>query len=65
MNVSIRVRQIHRWLAVGFTAGVVVNVFAVSGGTEPEFWVYLLALIPLGLLLATGWFLFVLPYVSR
>ncbi|WP_417578759.1 hypothetical protein [Pelagibacterium sp.] len=55
-------RQAHRWLAIAFTLGVVVNFIALSGGEEPAFWVYLLALIPLFMLLFTGLYLFALPY---
>lgn len=64
MNWSKRVRQIHRWLSIGFTVAVIVNIFALGGGEEPAVWVYLLALIPLALLLLTGLYLFVLPYAT-
>jgi hypothetical protein len=61
------VRQIHRWLSIAFTAGVIVNTIVIFGlgQQQPAFWVYLLALIPLFLLLATGLYLFVLPYAAR
>lgn len=65
MNWSKWVRQIHRWLAIAFTAGFIVNIFALSGGEEPAFWVYLLVLIPLFLLLPTGLYMFVLPYATK
>ena len=65
MNWSQWTRQIHRWLSMAFTVGVVVNFVALRGGTEPAFWVYLLALIPLALLLLSGLYLFVLPYATR
>ncbi|THD58057.1 hypothetical protein [Phenylobacterium sp.] len=61
-------RQIHRWLSIVFTAGVVINftTYTVMGkGHAPPFWVNLLALIPVFLLLITGLYLFVLPYVVR
>src|SRR5450432_4663948 len=66
MNSSIR--QIHRWLSIAFTVGVVVNfvVYTLLGkGHQPPFWVNLLALIPVFLLLFSGLYLFVLPYVAR
>jgi len=58
------IRQIHRWLAIAFTAGVITNTIVIFGlgRKEPAFWVYLLALIPLFLLLFSGLYLFVLPY---
>lgn len=65
MNWSIWIRQIHRWLAIAFTVGFIVNLFALSGGQQPAFWVYLLVLIPLFLLLPTGLYMFVLPYAAK
>jgi uncharacterized iron-regulated membrane protein len=58
------VRQIHRWLSIAFTAGVIVNIVALRQG-RPVVWVGLLAAVPLALLLLTGLYLFVLPYVSN
>ncbi len=70
MNLSKLVRQLHRWLSMAFTAGVIANIVAImsldrSIQAEPAFWVYLLALVPLGLLLLTGLPLFMLPYLGR
>lgn len=64
MDWSKWVRQIHRWLSIAFTVGVIVN-FAVLGQEEPAAWVYALALLPLAVLLITGLYLFVLPYAIR
>jgi hypothetical protein len=58
------IRQIHRWLSIAFTLGVVVNGFNVADG-HPAYWVYFLALVPLFLLLFTGLYLFALPHVAR
>jgi hypothetical protein len=65
LNWNSWVRQIHRWLSIAFTAGVIANTVIIfgSGPKQPAFWVYLLALIPLALLLLTGLYLFGLPYV--
>jgi hypothetical protein len=57
-------RQIHRWLSIVFTVGVIVNSVAVAMG-KYNGWVGLLALIPLALLLFTGLYLFVLPYAAK
>lgn len=65
MNWSKWTCQIHRWLSMAFTVGVIINSAALAGGKEPAFWVYLLALIPLALLLLSGLYLFVLPYTAR
>ena len=64
MNWNKWVRQIHRWLSIAFTVGVIVNFVAVVQGKYTA-WVGLLALLPLALLLLTGLYLFVLPYVTK
>jgi hypothetical protein len=62
MNVWIR--QIHRWLSIAFTLGVIGYMVVMTRG-QPPGWVGLFALVPLILLLATGLYMFVLPYVVR
>lgn len=57
-------RQIHRWLSIAFTAGVLSYIAVMTQG-QPPYWVGLFALIPLILLLVTGLYLFALPYVRR
>ena len=65
MNWSKWIRQIHRWLAIAFTA-IVIGIFAALGlGQEPAQWVDFLPLLPLALLMLTGLYLFVLPYAAR
>ena len=64
MNWNNGVRQIHRWLSIAFTVAVIINIAAL-GQEEPAVWVYLLALLPLALLLFTGLYLFVLPYSAK
>jgi hypothetical protein len=59
------IRQIHRWLSIIFVA-IVAGIFAALGmGQKPVDWVYYLPLLPLFLLMFTGLYLFVLPYVTR
>jgi hypothetical protein len=65
MNWNKWVRQIHRWLSIAFTAAVIVNIIAAQRKEEPAVWVYLLALVPLALLLFTGLYLFLLPHAAR
>jgi hypothetical protein len=57
------IRQIHRWLSIAFAMAVIVNIIAM-GQKQPALWVGLLALLPLALLLITGLYMFVLPYVA-
>jgi hypothetical protein len=64
MNWNQWMRQSHRWLSIAFTIGVIVNTFAVAAG-HPANWMYVLALVPLLLLLLSGLYLFALPYFTR
>jgi heme A synthase len=57
------VRQIHRWLSIAFTVTVIVTFVALAQ-KEPAVWVSYVPLLPLGLLLLTGLYLFVLPYAT-
>ncbi len=64
MNWNNRIRQLHRWLSITFTAAMIVNLVAL-GKAKPALWMGLLVLVPLVLLLLTGLYLFVLPYAAR
>ena len=62
------VRQIHRWVSIAFTLGVIANIAAISqlhGDEKPAMWVGLTALLPLIVLLLTGLYMFVLPYLAK
>jgi hypothetical protein len=59
-----RVRQIHRWLSIVFTVAVIATAVALAQ-EEPVVWVSYLPLFPLVLLLITGLYLFLLPYLSK
>ena len=58
------IRQIHRWLSIAFTAGVIGYMVVMTRG-QPAAWVGLFALVPLILLLVTGLYMFVLPYAAK
>jgi len=58
------IRQTHRWLSIVFTLTVVMNFIAKAQG-EPAAWITYSPLLPLALLLFTGLYLFVLPYVVK
>jgi hypothetical protein len=58
------IRQTHRWVSVAFTLAVIANFVAMAKG-QPPAWVTYSPLPPLALLLFTGLYLFVLPYVSK
>jgi intracellular septation protein A len=57
-------RQTHRWLSIIFTATVVANFVVRAQGTPPA-WVTYSPLLPLALLLFSGLYMFVLPYVTQ
>ena len=67
MNWSKWTRQTHRWLSIAFTLTVIANFVAlgVGKGKQPPAWITYSPLIPLFLLLFTGLYLFVLPYINR
>jgi len=60
------IRQTHRWVSIAFTLGVIANIvaLAVADEAQPAAWLGMLALVPLILLLLSGLYLFVLPYVA-
>jgi len=64
MNWNKWVRQTHRWLSIAFTVTVIAN-FVVLGLKKQISWVTYSPLLPLGLLLFSGLYLFALPYATR
>lgn len=60
------IRQIHRWLSIAFTITVIANIVELTTGDKkaPD-WITYSPLLPLALLLVTGLYLFVLPYVIK
>lgn len=57
-------RQAHRWLSIIFTATVVANFVTMAFG-QPPAWVVYSPLPPLFLMLFSGLYMFVLPYVAK
>ncbi|MGX1743321.1 hypothetical protein ACWIEX_17375 [Bosea sp. NPDC055353] len=64
MSWSTTIRQGHRWLSIIFTATVLANFAAMARG-EPPAWIVYSPLLPLFLLLFSGLYMFILPYVAR
>ena len=64
MNWSKWIRQSHRWVSIAFTVTVIANFVAMAQG-QPPAWVTYSPLLPLAVLLFTGLYLFMLPYVTR
>jgi hypothetical protein len=66
MNIERWIRQSHRWLSIVFTATVVLNfAWRGFGAGEPPPLVTYSPLPPLFLQLASGLYLFALPYLPR
>ncbi|MDN3274410.1 hypothetical protein QWJ07_09160 [Frankia sp. RB7] len=64
MSSNMWIRQIHRWLSLAFTLAVIANIVALTMQIQAT-WIGLLAFVPLIPLLATGLYLFALPYLGR
>ena len=64
MSLNAWIRQSHRWLSILFTVTVIANLVARIWG-EPSPWITYSPLLPLFLLLLSGLYMFVLPYVDR
>ena len=63
-NASAWIRQIHRWLSILFTLSVIATFIALAL-PDPLVWVSYIPLAPLFLLMATGLYMFALPYFAR
>lgn len=59
------IRQLHRWVSIVFTITVIANFAAMGTVGQPPDWVVYAPLLPLFLLLFSGLYMFVLPYVAR
>jgi hypothetical protein len=64
LNWNIEIRQTHRWPSILFTLTVIANFATMALGKPPN-WIVYSPLAPLFLLLFTGLYMFVLPYVVR
>ncbi|MFN8669928.1 MAG: hypothetical protein U0164_22285 [Gemmatimonadaceae bacterium] len=58
------IRESHRWVSLAFTGGVIANLVALWGKQQSTI-IGLLALIPLIILLLSGLYLFVRPFLLR
>ena len=64
MNWNHWIRQFHRWVSIAFTLTVIANFAAMTRG-QPPAWVTYAPLLPLALLLFSGLYLFILPYLTK
>lgn len=64
MNWQRLIRTAHRWLGVTLIVLTLANVVAYSTGNAMD-WLTYLPLAPLFLLMISGLYMFVLPYLAR
>jgi len=64
LNWNTWIRQTHRWPLIVFTLTVATNFIAMAIGTPPP-WIIYSPLPFLFLLMFTGLYMFVLPYVVK
>ncbi|HTW62437.1 MAG TPA: hypothetical protein VMD55_11560 [Terracidiphilus sp.] len=64
MNWNRWIREIHRWLSIALTAGILINGVAVILRKYTAA-LGALAVFPLALLFFSGLYLFALPYAAR
>lgn len=65
MSFSQFMRQGHRWLSILLTLAVIANFAAMATVGQPPMWIVYAPLPPLFLMLASGLYLFALPYAAR
>jgi hypothetical protein len=64
MTLSKLIRETHRWLGISLIALTIINAIAFAMGYAIP-WLYYLPLIPLFLSMASGLYMFALPYFAR
>jgi hypothetical protein len=67
MNGRSWIRQFHRWVSLAFTLTVIANfvAMAIGRGAQPPPWITFSPLLPLALLMFTGLYMFVSPYLGK
>ena len=65
MNWSNSIRQFHRWMSILFTLTVIANFSYYAVGKQPPSWITFSPLLPLFLLMFSGWYMFALPYINK
>jgi hypothetical protein len=67
VNWNVFVRQAHRWVSIVFTLTVIANFVALaqSKGAAPPSWITYSPLLPLAILMFSGLYLFLLPYLAK
>ncbi len=64
MNWSRLIRTTHRWLGMSLIVLTIANIIAIGTGNAMD-WLTYLPLLPLFLLMFSGLYMFVQPYLAR
>ena len=64
MNWNKWIRQIHRWFSIAFVVALIINGVEIARGKYTRA-LGIVAVVPVAVLLFTGLYLFVLPYVAK
>ena len=64
MTFHILIRTAHRWLGMSLIVLTIINIIAFGMGYAIP-WLYYLPLVPLFLLMLSGLYMFVLPYLAK
>jgi FtsH-binding integral membrane protein len=65
MSLNIVLRQTHRWVSFAFLITVGLATYAAISGQDQTSMLFYLPLPPLFLLMATGFYMFLRPYILR
>ena len=58
------IRTAHRWLGMSLIVLTIANIIAISTGNAMD-WLTYLPLLPLFLLMFSGLYMFILPYLAK
>ena len=64
MTLHRAIRTTHRWLGMSLIFLTIANIIAIGTGNAMD-WLTYLPLLPLFLLMLSGLYMFVLPYVAK
>ena len=64
MTLARLIREAHRWLGLFLIVLTIANIVAIATGNAMD-WLTYLPLLPLVLLMLSGLYMFILPYVAR
>lgn len=64
MTAATLIRQAHRWLGLSLVVLTIANIVAIATGNAMD-WLTYLPLLPLVLLMLSGLYMFIMPYIGK